>query len=144
MPVAAGIQQGLEPAVAAAPDIITVWTGSNDIVSGRDPDEFAAVLDELLGQLRERTEAQIFVADLIDLTKAPYFTLFPDPDVSVAAVEAFNARIRASVAAHGCILVHLPSEQVTSSMFSIDGFHPSNEGHELLADAFWAEIEPRL
>ena len=31
-----------------------------------------------------------------------------------------------------------------NSIFFIDGFHPNNKGHGLIADAFWAEIRPRI
>ncbi len=61
-----------------------------------------------------------------------------------ARVDAFNARIEAAVAAHGCVLVRLSNLSLALDTFSIDGFHPSNTGHARIADIFWAQIQPRL
>ena len=138
------IAQELPDAVASNPDIVTLWTGENDLIAGRTPDQFAAHLDEILRRLRSETHAQVFVADLVDISRAPLFRNFPDPDVTSARVAAFNQRIYAGVAAHGAVLVKISAQSIDDSLFSIDGFHPSNKGHELLAQGFWAEIEPRL
>ena len=59
-------------AIADDPDLITVWTGSNDLIAGRDPAVFAAQLGQMLTDLRQRTRATVYVADLPDLTQAPY------------------------------------------------------------------------
>ena len=134
----------LEPAVAADPDVVTVWTGSNDLIAGQSAATFGAQLDTLLGELRRRTRALVFVGDLADMTRAPRFRTVPDPDVTLARLDAFNARIRSSVAASGAILVPVSDLEVVDSIFSIDGFHPNNEGHDRLAEIFWMAIGPRL
>jgi lysophospholipase L1-like esterase len=64
--------------------------------------------------------------------------------VTRGRIDAFNARIRSAAGASGAVLVRLSAVPVDDSLFSGDGFHPSNEGHRKLADAFWAEIAPRL
>ncbi len=38
----------LPTATAASPDIVTVWTGANDLIGGANPDSFAAQLTTLL------------------------------------------------------------------------------------------------
>lgn len=131
-------------AIAVAPDVVTLWTGANDLVGGRSPDLFAGQLDQILAALRSRTRAQIFVGDLPDLAQAPRFEATPDPNVTGARQRAFNDRIRAVVAARGCVLVPLSTLPVEPEMFCSDGFHPSNFGHHRLAELFWTEIRPRL
>lgn len=139
------LAEELAPAIASDPDVVTLWVGSNDVIGGRDPKDFRAGLDTILSELRARTSAQVFVGDLADLSKAPLYRTFPDPDVTTARVDAFNAEIRASVAAHGAFLVPIATQlPLDDATFSIDGFHPSNRGHVLLCELFWAEIKTRL
>ncbi len=128
----------------AAPHIVTIWTGANDMIGGADPDEFADGLDELLSSLRANTSARIYVGDLVDFTVAPIFNLFPRPTVTLERLAAFNARIQQVVADNGCTLVPLSEGTLTRDMFFIDGFHPNNLGYEMLADAFWEKIEADL
>lgn len=134
----------LPRAVETDPEIITVWAGSNDLVAGMSPQEFGTQLNTLLSELRSRTGAQIFIGDLIDLTKAPRFRSEPDKDVTRSRIDAFNARISSTAGANGAVLVRLSAAPLDDSLFSGDGFHPSNEGYARLADAFWEEIAPRL
>jgi acyl-CoA thioesterase-1 len=134
----------LPQAAGSGAEIITVWTGSNDLIAGTSPEAFGAQLSSLLGDLRNQTGGQVFVGDLIDLTRAPRFRDSPDKDVTRGRVDAFNAQIRSAAAASGAVLVRLSSVPVDDSLFSADGFHPSNAGYARLADAFWAEIAPRL
>lgn len=134
----------LEPAIVTDPDVVTIWTGPNDIIAGANADVFATHLDLLLRELKQNTQAIVFVANVIDLTQAPRFREDPDPDVTVARIDAFNLRIVAAVEANDCVLVDLFGIPLTDDMFFVDGFHPNNLGYERLADAFWNEIAPRL
>lgn len=134
----------LPEAIASNPDVVTVWTGSNDLIAGANPDAFAASLGQLLGGLAQQTDALVCVADLVDLSQAPAFRNQPDPDVTPERVAAFNARIRAAVSAHGAVLVELSALPFDDDLFWIDGFHPNDDGHAAIADAFWASIAARL
>jgi lysophospholipase L1-like esterase len=134
----------LPAALASDPDLVTVWAGPNDVIGGAAPADFAAKLDSLLSQLRAGTSAQVFVADVPDLTRIPFFRIDPDDDVTTARITEFNARIAAVVAARGCVLVPLHDLEVEDLIFSFDLFHPNNEGYERIASIFWAEIQPRL
>jgi lysophospholipase L1-like esterase len=138
------VARQLAPAVGAGPGLVTVWTGSNDLIGGDPVASFAADLDRILGDLAAGTSAQVFIGDVVDLTRVPRFVADPDPDVTLARVDAFNAAIRAAASRHGARVVPLSTIPFSPSFFSIDGFHPSNAGHRRIAEAFLMEILPRL
>jgi lysophospholipase L1-like esterase len=127
------------------PDIVTLWTGANDLTQGRTPEDFGADLDAILELLRRETSALIFVGDLPDLTALPHFIEDPDPDVTLERVAAFNAVIENQAALHGVHLVPLSALPVEAELTSdLDGFHPSDEGHARIAEAFLEAIRPAL
>jgi len=134
----------LPDALASNPDVVTLWTGANDVIAGDSPEAFGAELEMLLGALADGTHARVYVADLPDLTQAPLFRDGSDPDVTKARVDAFNDRIHAAVATAGFVLVRLSDIQLTDDLVWIDGFHPNNAGHAVIADAFWVEMAPDL
>jgi acyl-CoA thioesterase I len=129
----------------ARPDLVTIWTGANDLTRGRSPTDFEADLDTMLTLLSEDTSALIFLADLPDLTALPRFIEEPDPDVTPERVAAFNAVIEAQAVLRGITLVRLSALPVEAELTSdVDGFHPSNEGHARIAEAFLQAIRPAL
>lgn len=133
----------LPAALASGPDYVTVWTGSNDLIDGADATSFGQKLDQLLGELRASTDAVVLVGNLVAMTETPRFRDDPDPDVTVERVAAFNVEIERAVEANACVLVPLYDLEVRDDLFWIDGFHPNNEGHERLADAYWAALLAR-
>lgn len=137
------IDDELPDALASDPDVVTIWTGANDLIGGDDADAFALDLAFLLAQLKGGTDATIYVGDLPDLTEAPLFRDGSDPDVTKARVDAYNLRIHQAVTDAGCVLVDLATITLTDDLTWIDGFHPSNEGHAVLAAAYWSQIAPR-
>jgi lysophospholipase L1-like esterase len=138
------VDEALPAAVAAQPRVVTLWTGANDVIGGRDPTAFGLALDGMLGRLEAETPALVAVGDLPDLTQAPIFRDDPDPDVTVERIAAFNAEIEAAVQAHGAVLVRLSALPLSDSLFFLDGFHPNDAGHQAIAEAYWAELAPRL
>ena len=137
------IDDELPDALASDPDVVTIWTGANDLIGGDSPDAFALELAFLLAQLQDGTNATIYVGDLPDLTQARLFRDGSDPDVTKARVDAYNLRIHQAIEDAGCVLVVLSTIELTDDLTWIDGFHPSNAGHAALADAYWSEIVPR-
>ncbi len=126
--------------------LVTIWVGSNDLIQGFTIAEFAQGLRSILSQLRERTNAFVVIANLVDLTQLPRFVEKPDADVTGARVAAFNQVIRSEAARSRVAILNLfalvdPSRDVTSV---IDGFHPNNRGHQLLASLFLGLIVPSL
>jgi acyl-CoA thioesterase I len=127
-----------------APDLVTVWTGANDVIRGEDVDDFAAALENVFARLRERTDGVIVAANIPDLTELPRFRENPDEDVTRERIEAFNDAIAEQAAAHDALLIDLYAEPVEDDLVSEDGFHPSNEGHRRIAEEFLEVILPAL
>jgi len=132
-------------APAAQPDLVTLWTGANDLIDGDDPDEFAERLGDLLERLRDGTDVLILVGDLPDLSRLPRFTERPSPAVTSARVQAFNEAIREQADDFDVTVVRLSELDMLDELTSdIDGFHPNNEGHRMLAERFLAVIRQEL
>jgi acyl-CoA thioesterase-1 len=129
----------------ATPDLVTVWTGANDVIEGEDADDFEDALEDILERLRERTDGVIAVANVPDLTQLPRFRDDPDDDVTQERIEAFNEIIAEQADGQDALLVDLYSEPVEDDLVSdLDGFHPNNQGHREIADRFLETILPAL
>jgi acyl-CoA thioesterase-1 len=133
------LESGIEP------DLVTVWTGANDVVQGEDADDFEDHLEDLLDRLRDRTDGVIAIANLPDLTELPRFREEPDDDVTRARIEDFNEAIADQADDHDALLVDLYSQPIEDELVSDkDGFHPNDEGHRRIADEFLEVILPAL
>jgi acyl-CoA thioesterase-1 len=153
----------LPSALAKRPTLVTVWLAANDF-RGCDPltDDatsgiagYTTDLNTLLDKLRSDARAQVFVANLPDMSLLP--ALQPGSDSLGmcfqgksqsqirAMTQQWNAAIAASVARHGDALVDLYSAELAShpEYISRDGFHPTSAGYARLADLFWAQIQAR-
>jgi len=129
---------------AAKPDLITLWTGANDLIDGDDPKDFGEALGRLLRDLRE-SGALIVIGDLPDLTRAPRFVERPSPAVTVARVRAFNEAILAQASDRGVPVARLSELDMIEELASdLDGFHPNNEGHRMIAERFLEVIQREL
>jgi acyl-CoA thioesterase I len=132
------LDEQLGPALDAQPDVVTVWLAVNDMNARVPLDQYAADLDNLLGQV-EQTHARVLVANVPDLAAlAAYRGIDPAP--LRAEVDAWNAVIADTAARHGATLVDLHThwQEIAQhpEYVSADGFHPSTEGYQALADAF--------
>ena len=130
--------------VSFDPDLATIWVGPNDLIFGRSAADFSADLSTLLQELHSSTTALLFLANLIDLTKAPRFRTTPDPDVTSERIADYNASIRNAGATNGCTIVPLSEIVLHDSLFSEDGFHPNNKGYLQITEKFWADIAPYI
>jgi acyl-CoA thioesterase I len=128
----------LPTAITRQPDVITIWTGPNDLIYGNTVEKFENSLKNILQQLRQQTVAVIVLANIPDLTQLPRFLLVPDSDVTAARVAAFNAVIAQQAAAYNVPLVDLFAGGYAADWeyVSLDGFHPSNQGHAKLAQLY--------
>jgi lysophospholipase L1-like esterase len=132
------LQEQLGPALDAQPDVITVWLAVNDLNARVPLDQYAADLDTLLAQLQQ-THARVLVGNVPDLAAlAAYRGIDPEP--LRAEVDAWNEVIADAAARHGATLVDLHGQwqeiAAHPEYVSSDGFHPSDEGYQALADLF--------
>lgn len=128
----------LPTAISVQPDVITIWAGPNDLIHGVDPATFEQSLATILTQLRQSTSAIIVLANIPDLTLLPRFLIDSDPDVTVERIYAFNLAIARQADMSTVPLVDLYAGGYASNWeyVSLDGFHPSNEGHAKIAELY--------
>lgn len=130
----------LQRAIAAAPSVVTLAVGVNDLVRGQTIDRFAHHLDAI-GKALAGAGAPVIAANLPDMSLAPVAAAFPRGAVE-ALVRAYNARLEAILEQHGFHLIDLfaMSRELLPGrpeVFSADGFHPSDHGYEAWAEAMW-------
>jgi lysophospholipase L1-like esterase len=137
------LHEQLGPALDAQPDIVTVWLAVNDLNAQVPLERYTSDLDTLLGQL-QTTHARVLVGNVPDLAAlAAYRGIDPSP--LRTQVDAWNAAIAATVERHGATLVDLHAywQEITEhpEYISADGFHPSTEGYQALADIFAGALQ---
>ncbi|HEX2116548.1 MAG TPA: GDSL-type esterase/lipase family protein [Alphaproteobacteria bacterium] len=129
----------------ARPDIVTLWTGANDVIGGRLVADFEPDLGNLLARLRADTDAVVVMANVPDLTRLPRFRARSAPTVTAERVRAFNEAIGRQAARYRVPLVDLFAQPIETELVSdIDGFHPSNEGHRRIAQLFLDTLLPEF
>jgi lysophospholipase L1-like esterase len=132
------LDEQLGPALDAQPEVVTVWLAVNDLNARVPLETYAANLDTLLGQL-EQTHARVLVGDVPDLgALAAYRGV--DPTLLRAEVDRWNRVIAEATTRHRATLVDLYAHwrEIADhpEYLSADGFHPSAEGYQALADVF--------
>lgn len=126
-------------------NLVTIWTGANDLIGGSDWRKFEADLDYILGQLRSKSNASITIMNLPDLTKIKKFREDPDKDVTIERVIAFNNAIKRKAEKHHVPIVNFFKNQPGDMLVSKrDGFHPNNEGHQTIANLYLKIILPKF
>ena len=138
------LRDQLDSGVRAAPQLVTLGIGINDIGYGLSVDEFSRNFDEILARLKNNTRATIVVTNIPDISSAPRIPATMRGEYHQRIVE-FNRRLAEIAAAHGAIVFDVYSvthEQLPShpEYFSGDGFHPSDQGYELWAERMWPTI----
>jgi lysophospholipase L1-like esterase len=139
------IRDELPIALDAQPQIITVWLAVNDFDAGVALGAYTDQLRALLHALIAGAHARVYVGDLPDLTRLPYFAS-RDQAALQSAISAWNAAIAGVCRDEDAMLVDLFatwSELASHPEYiSADGFHPSASGAARLAAIFAAAIAP--
>ncbi len=126
-------------------NLVTIWTGANDLVHGDDPKTFREDLRFILQTLREDVSPNIVIGNLPDLTRLPRFQRAPDPRVTVAKVNAYNEAIALEARDVKASIVDLFAQPVREELiFDVDGFHPNDAGHREIARLFGQAIFTKL
>ena len=125
-------------------DLVTIWTGANDLIGGGDVKEFEEDLASMLARLRDKTKAFIVIMNIPDLTTVKKFREDPDNDVTKARVDAYNAAITRQAKNFNVPVVDFYKAAPGDMLVSKDGFHPNNEGHQKIADLYLKFILPKF
>ncbi|MBI2983397.1 MAG: hypothetical protein HYY42_04365 [Chloroflexi bacterium] len=130
----------LPVAVREQPTIVTVWLAVNDLDAQIPPGVYGTSLGAIVDTLVQGTSARIFVGNVPDLRAVPVYAAL-DPRVLLALVQSYNAQVTAAAAKHAgrVVVVDLftgSAELMTNVTVAADGFHPSDEGHVLIAQRF--------
>lgn len=142
----AGREQGPK-AVAARPDVVTVWLAVNDLNARVDADLYRLQLGSLIDALVRGTQAFVFVGTVPDLRTVPAYA-GQDPSGLLTRITAYNAQLDTLAKAYfgRVFLVDLftgSAALVTGGTVSGDGFHPSAAGYRQIADRFAAAMRDR-
>jgi acyl-CoA thioesterase-1 len=132
------IRGQLDNGVKKSPQLVTVGIGINDIGHGVPLERFAQNYDQILSTLKEKTQAQIVVTNIPDISSAPVVPSSLRSQYHQQIV-TFNQRLEEIAKRHGVTIFDVYS--ITSrELPSHDGFHPSEEGYELWAMQMWPTI----
>ena len=147
----------LPRALAAEPDVVTVWLAVNDLVAGVPATTYERELRTLVRALRRDGRAQVLVGNVPDLWRLPVYRacvpgsgvtglpcLLPSVPTGAevrALVREFNEAIDRVVRSEEARLVDLSGRGRLAGLTAGDGFHPSTAGHREVAAAFQRVLE---
>ncbi len=149
------LQNKLSAALNAHPTLVTVWLAGNDFRGCTALTAYIADLNALLDQLQTKSKAQVFVANLPDMSLLPAMRpgsqglgACHQSQTSAqmrAETQAWNVAIAQAVSGHGDDLIDLYRAELAShpEYISGDGFHPTAAGYQRLADLFWTDIQAK-
>jgi lysophospholipase L1-like esterase len=122
----------LEPALAMHPDLVTLFTGVNDVTSRH----FDA---DAVGRDAECTQRALIEngATVIGFTLPDLSRVMPITRLFSGRVHVLNEALRRAAASSGAILVDVAQHSVGSDprLWSVDRLHANSLGHERIAAA---------
>ena len=138
------LRHQLQAGVDKSPQLVTVGIGINDIGHGFTIEQFAKNYEHILSTLKEKTQAEIVVTNIPDISSAPRIPASMRSQYQ-RQMERFNERLEEIARRHGITIFdifsitrrELPSHP---EYFSSDGFHPADQGYELWAKAMWPTL----
>jgi lysophospholipase L1-like esterase len=130
----------------AAPSLITVGVGIND-VTWQLPDEAFAVNLEEIAVAVAPLRVPVVLMNIPDLALAPIAARY-DRSLYERRIEVFNEHVEATAARHKFTLADLFAAtkrlRGKAGLFSSDGFHPSAQGYEEWAAHLWPAVRTAL
>jgi lysophospholipase L1-like esterase len=134
----------LPKARALRPDFVTLAVGANDIVRGREPQEYRSNVRAILGQLRALglRGHRIVVIPQPDWSGSPVAAAFGDPASLAARIELYNSILHEETIRAGAEWVDLfplMHRQAEQGLVASDGLHPTAAAY-----AAWAEALAKL
>ncbi len=127
--------------------LFTVCIGLNDLLRGREAEQFAGDYEALITRLGQ-TGGRIVVANLPDVASAPGMKGKADEAFRSRLVQ-FNKAIEQIAGRHKVTLVDLYESSGNTfrahpEFFSSDGLHPSDMGYAYWADTMWPAVEQAI
>ncbi len=122
---------------SAATDV-WVCVGGNDVTRGTDTARFAAEYEALLAAIRRRwPAARLAVFGVPDVSRSPLFAGAANREMRALAAADNTATRSAARRQHALFvdLFALGAQVVPARDFAADNFHPSDAGHQAIADA---------
>ena len=122
------IDEQIAPAIAMAPDLVSIAAGGNDILRRADVDELGELFDAGVRRLRDAgCEVMIFTG--FDPRTLPVIRMLR------GRIAAYNMHLRAIADERDCYLVDLWSMRVLhdARAWSADRLHLTTEGHKRVA-----------
>lgn len=126
------VDEQLRPALAMRPDLVTFFSGTNDVIARRfDPDGLARDLESAHREIRA-TGATLLTFTLPDLVP-----VMPLARLLSARLEQLNDAVRRISAASGALLVDFAAHPLASDprLWDPDRLHANPEGHARIAAA---------
>ena len=125
-------EEQLEPALAMRPDLVTVFSGTNDVIWGRFDAEAVAADVEIMQRALVATGATVLTFTLPDLS-----SVIPLARLAAPRVRALNEVLREISARSGVVLVDVAMHAVASDprLWSEDRLHANSLGHARIAHA---------
>ncbi len=122
------LDEQIQPAIAMAPDLVSVAAGGNDILRGADVDDLAALFDSGVAELRA-AGCRVMIFTGFDPRAFPIIRMLR------GRIAAYNMHLRAIADERGCDLVDLWSMRVLrdSRAWSEDRLHLTGESHHRVA-----------
>ena len=138
------LRNQLDNGVEKNPQLVTLGIGINDIGHGISVEQFAENYDRILSTLKEKTQAQIVVTNIPDISSAPMLPSSLRSEYHQQIV-TFNQRLEEIANRHGVTVFDIYSVTTRElpshpEYFSRDGFHPSDAGYELWAIEMWPTV----
>ncbi len=146
------LRSQLPRALAAEPDVVTVWLVVNDIVGGVPVAAYESRLRRMVRALRRGGRTEVLVGNAPAVWRLPAYRaclpgsdgrevpclvpLVPAESEVKATVAAFNGATRRVARSEGATLVDLSARRDLTGLTAADGFHPSTAGHREIAEAF--------
>ncbi|MFL5354310.1 SGNH/GDSL hydrolase family protein [Archangium sp.] len=128
-------------AIAFRPTLVTMWLSVNDALGQVPLPTYQKSLQATLELLTRETDAQVVLLNIPDLATLSAAQASPQRRAQLhALVSAWNAAIAAAARPYGprvLVVDLLPASKQLSQhaeWVSADGFHPSPEGYQKLAD----------
>jgi lysophospholipase L1-like esterase len=142
----------LPVALAAQPDVVTVWLAVNDLTHLVPVSAYEQQLRTLVHGLRRDGRTTVLVGNMPPVDRMPAYLaclpgadttdvpcqlpIVPPPTVVRELVASYNAAIARVVHAETAVPVDLSQGRDLTRLTSSDGFHPSTAGHRMVAAAF--------